>query len=139
MAQSVEQLIRNQQVAGSSPATSSIILPIWAGFFFILKEPFSTVYHKRVQKARRNRTQLQKISSKAHNKKHRRASDRSTPFGVFLSSVFFYMPSFLILLLHSPSKSSFCALIPSASSIQAMTASEIRCVPSFVLKWVGSE
>ena len=42
MAQSVEQLIRNQQVAGSSPASSSIKYPVLykAGYFFILSALF---------------------------------------------------------------------------------------------------
>ena len=40
MAQSVEQLIRNQQVAGSSPASSSkkIAYPFRIGYFFIIMQ-----------------------------------------------------------------------------------------------------
>ena len=36
MAQLVEQLIRNQQVAGSSPATSSIYTRGFPGYFLLL-------------------------------------------------------------------------------------------------------
>ena len=40
VAQLVEQLIRNQQVAGSSPASSSNLFPFGEFFYYIQKEVF---------------------------------------------------------------------------------------------------
>ncbi len=58
VAQSVEQLIRNQQVAGSSPATSSKApKPYGFGAFQRVEKPFSTRWEtaKKVRKTSNSR------------------------------------------------------------------------------------
>ena len=44
MAQSVEQLIRNQQVAGSNPASSSKNVVFFGNVFFVAKVPIIDLY-----------------------------------------------------------------------------------------------